>query len=175
MDRDALGRVVDKDRLREPHLAFLQTGQTVGDNFREHGQNAVGEIDACPGGFKPPRRAQSPALGRNARRRQCALPAASLPSSVCESEIASSKSRASIRSMVTIIPSVRSSVVLRLRDSSNCVGLLAGLFQQESRETHRAIRTRARSKMCRLPWGILRGSQHLSEHPPPRPGGATEN
>ena len=43
---DALGGVVDQRGFDVADLALLEAGQPVGDDFREHGQHALGQVDA---------------------------------------------------------------------------------------------------------------------------------
>ena len=46
MRADALGRVLHEDRLRVADLVRLEARQAVGDQFRQHRQHAVGQVDA---------------------------------------------------------------------------------------------------------------------------------
>ena len=115
-DPQALGRELHDGRLRVADLARLKARQAVGDHLRQHGQHAVGQIDAR--GPLQGLAVQAPSSGRT----KCDTsamwtPSRQWPLSSRSSEMASSKSRASTGSMVTIVSPVKS--VRPPIDSSN--------------------------------------------------------
>ena len=124
---DAVGVELDEGADRVPGPTGLEARQAVGEDFGEHRDDAVGQVNARPpepGGLVEARTRWR----RSARRRRCGRPGSSSPGRRATREIASSKSRAVAGSIVTVRTSRRSSrsfdlVLLEMP------GLLAGLVE----------------------------------------------